>query len=110
MATLKDFGAIETPSFRSDMGYETRHISGRFSAADTMCSGTHFNGAETHADVSRILGLETHHGSLHFRIDFGPLDSNLILSANFRCPGNCRTSSTRGAQGSANQIIKCHSA
>ena len=56
------------------MGHETRHITGRFSAANTMCSATHFDGVETHADMSRILRLETHHGSLHFRTDFGPLD------------------------------------
>ena len=84
MATPKHFGAPETPSFglnnrEPNMGRETRHISGSFSAVDTMCSVTHFDGARTHADMSRILGLETHHGGLHFRIDFGPL-----ISASFQ--------------------------
>ena len=79
MATPKHFGATETPSFRlnnrePDMGYKTRHISGCFGAADTMCSATHFDGVETHADMSRILGLEMHHESLHFGTNFGPPD------------------------------------
>jgi hypothetical protein len=57
------------------MGPEIRRISGRFGAADTLCSATHFEGAETYADMSRIPGLKTHHGSLHFRTNFGPLNS-----------------------------------
>jgi hypothetical protein len=57
------------------VGPEIRRTSGRFGAADTLCSATHFEGAETYADMSRIPGLKTHHGSLHFRTNFGPLNS-----------------------------------
>ena len=79
MATPKQFRASEIPSFglnntEPDMDREITHISGSFRAANTMCSGSHFDGAETHADMSRILGLELHHESPHFGTDFGPLD------------------------------------
>ena len=79
MATPKHFRTSEILSFslndtESDMGREITCISSSFRAADTMCSGTHFDGAVTHADMSRILGLELHHESPHLGTDFGPLD------------------------------------
>jgi hypothetical protein len=58
----------------ADMGREIRHISGSFGSSDMFRSATHIGGAETQATIFRVGGLEIHHGTQHFGIDFGPLD------------------------------------
>jgi len=57
-----------------DISLEIGRFGGRFNPADIPRSEAHIEATKMQAEMFRVVGLETHHGTHNFSLDFSSVD------------------------------------